>query len=428
MRRAGAYLLLGAALALIAASTLTPTGAASGRLPVAWCLTCGPNWLSDAISNVALFVPLGVALAFVGMGYGNAFLVGAGLSLAVELLQYMGTPSGRTPALSDWLTNSLGTLIGAALVSARATLLLPSRPIARRLLSLWTLTVGAVGLVSSWLLSSASPSRGPTNPVAVSALPFTPGYGWYSANPDSGLVNGVRISHRGNGPIIAEMARTDTVRLSVLVRGRDARRFTVPILYVHAPGEQRAYVVLGQRGTSAVVRLAMKARRYGLVAPELALHNVFAPDARPVSSSVRLDASIAYGSMSLSAREDSPDRPVRRITLDVTPGIGWALIQGVVRVDSDTAPLATALWLLFWFVPGGIWTVRAGAYTLGTARAVAVSIVWALLMIGLTDAGAAAFAIQPLRWWDTLLAVLGSALGAALPLRQDRPILRPSPS
>jgi len=356
-RRALAYATLWGAVALIAVATLVPTRGAVGALPVAWCVTCGPYWLTDAISNVVLFMPLGVALGFLGRRVFGAVLIGAGLSLAVELLQFAGMPAGRTPALSDWITNSTGTLIGAALYALRTTLLGPSIQAARMLLIAWTGVMGAVLVAGNWLLSPSSPSVGATSAVERSTLPFTPGFGWYTAVPDSGFVNEVFIPHGGNGPVIAQMSRTDTIRLSVLVRGRDTRRGTVPIVYVHAPGERRAQVLLGQRGNSAVVRLTLNAARAGLRVPELALHDVFAPSARALETPVQLRATVTGRTLSLVAREG--DGTERSTTLSLTPLLGWTLLQSVVRVDSAVAPLLTLLWLLAWGVPWGYWLWRA---------------------------------------------------------------------
>ena len=406
---------MGVALSIIAAATLVPSPGANGGLPVVWCVTCSPNWLSDAISNVALFVPLGAALSLWRVRTGRALLMGTGLSLLVEILQYVGLPPGRTPALADVVTNSTGALLGAAIVASRAALLYPRARAARVLLAFWTLATSTVLMVSSWLFSPVTRSVGASSPVSASSLPFVPGYGWYSADPDSGFVNGVGIPHVGSGPVIAQMARTDTVRLSVLVRGRDARHFTVPVLYVHAPDERRAHVLLGQRGTSAVVRTTTVARGYGLNAPELTLHNVFALSARSALASVKLEATVARGFLSLTAAENDSPQVVRQATMELTPALAWSLFQGVIRLDSPAASLMTTLWLLAWFAPGGYWTVRAcrtGSTT--AANTVAAVAVWGAVMIGVTFAGAAIFEVQPLETWQTLLAALETAVGAGV--------------
>lgn len=76
--------------------------------------------LIDFAGNIAVFVPLGATLALalrdkaLGRRLLWATLVGAGLSLAIELIQ-INVPS-RVAAVDDWLLNTLGVFLGAAVV------------------------------------------------------------------------------------------------------------------------------------------------------------------------------------------------------------------------------------------------------------------------------------------------------------------------
>ena len=59
---------LAASVALIVAVTLVPFDALqTDRAPATWCLVCDGLWLTDAISNIVLFVPLGVSLSLLGV-------------------------------------------------------------------------------------------------------------------------------------------------------------------------------------------------------------------------------------------------------------------------------------------------------------------------------------------------------------------------
>ncbi|MBL0171148.1 MAG: VanZ family protein [Gemmatimonadaceae bacterium] len=86
------------AVAPIALATLLPARGNAFSLAAVWCLTCRPIWLADAISNVILFLPLGVVLGALGMRTSRALLTGAVVSLGIELLQLSGFPSGRSAA------------------------------------------------------------------------------------------------------------------------------------------------------------------------------------------------------------------------------------------------------------------------------------------------------------------------------------------
>jgi len=78
-----------------------------------------PHVLISLAGNVVVFVPLGAALALAlgdksaGRRLLLATLTGAGLSLAIELVQT--TIPSRVSALDDWLLNSVGTAVGALL-------------------------------------------------------------------------------------------------------------------------------------------------------------------------------------------------------------------------------------------------------------------------------------------------------------------------
>ena len=80
--------------------------------PSVWRLT-GFVTMTDLVQNVALFVPLGFALAFAG---GRALLVGAAISLAVEVAQVF--IPGRFPSPLDFATNTAGAGLGAVAYQA----------------------------------------------------------------------------------------------------------------------------------------------------------------------------------------------------------------------------------------------------------------------------------------------------------------------
>ncbi len=86
-----------------------------------------PRVLINLAGNVVVFVPLGAALALAldGQLTGRrlllATLVGAGLSLSIELLQI--TIPSRVTAVDDLLLNTVGTAIGALVSLSISTIL-----------------------------------------------------------------------------------------------------------------------------------------------------------------------------------------------------------------------------------------------------------------------------------------------------------------
>ena len=154
-QRRRAEALLAAALLAIAALTLGPEPApaefAGPRIVVF-------GSLSDSLRNVALYLPLGVALALRGAGARLTWLCGFGLAAAIEIAQ-LAIP-GRTSSPADVIANALGAGLGHALVRTAPRWLAPARATARRLelvaASAWIATLVLTGVLTAPALSTAS--------------------------------------------------------------------------------------------------------------------------------------------------------------------------------------------------------------------------------------------------------------------------------
>ena len=117
--------LAGAAITLIVYGSLFPfcfDPPSFGSGPVrtlleSWAL---PFQGADFLRNIVFYVPLGFSLSAVLYGYALkrrlvvALLIGAGFSLALELLQYY---TGRTCSAHDVVANITGTIMGAAVAA-----------------------------------------------------------------------------------------------------------------------------------------------------------------------------------------------------------------------------------------------------------------------------------------------------------------------
>jgi len=458
----------------IAFFTLTPGGRSGlvgdGRSVwrAATCLTCSPAWLADIISNIALFVPLGAALAW-RQEMGNAriaraVVLGAAASLAIETLQFYGVGAGRIPALADVLSNTAGTWLGVVLVMYLPTCVAPSETTARVLARGWAALFVVVWSALAVALSPAAPatSAQPRAVVSPSSLPFTPGYGWYAAEAESAMVNGVSIAHRGTGPVLVAAERTDSVTASVVVRGRDARNDVVPIVFVHDPRAQsvdprvtRAHLLFAQYGRDAAVTSDLTAYRWGLYTPLLLAPDAFADDTSPLSISCVVTARAWYvrwsrahasggvldvpdvpsrdigardigardigardigardiGARDIGARDRvAPDIGVRAVSLSLSPAIGWALVQSVVPVGASIAPLLTVLWLVLWFAPVGYWAGMARR-SLSRVTGFAHAAAWASALLVAAWGAAQATGTAPLSWVLCGVGVLSSMAGA----------------
>ena len=65
----------------------------------------------EPLSNVLLFIPLGILLATLNWRWFAVVGVGLGLSLMIETTQYL-LDNGRTADVNDVMENTLGTVIG----------------------------------------------------------------------------------------------------------------------------------------------------------------------------------------------------------------------------------------------------------------------------------------------------------------------------
>ena len=378
-------------------------------MPPRWCLACGGLWLTDGISNVVLFAPFGLALGMLGVRWWGVLLLSAGFSLGVEYLQSIGVPPSRSAAWADVMANALGGLFGVWLLALRGWLFPASWRVAVRLSWGW-----AAGVVLMFALTSAAlgprsgnidaPWEDRAAPAAygVSALPFTPGHGWFGGLADSLVVNGFTTTHRGTGPLIAMVSREPaTVALRVVLRGREEGGALVPIGYLHVTGDSSAVAFVGEEDLAATLVVTRRAWDWGLAMPSLRLDGVFAgrsaTDLRPVV----LEAWSAPDTLRLSARS-AAFTGARSVAL--TPVIGWALIQTVFSIGGEFELLAHVCWIAVLMVPVGWWGIQAGARSWGV---LGIAMLW--LWVGAT-AMPRFFGVAPVgvRDWALMLGLLAA--------------------
>jgi len=406
--------------------TLTPGGrddpaaAATSLWTTVACLTCSRAWLADVISNVALFMPLGAALVAVGVAVRRAVLIGAAASLMIEILQLSGFVIGRTPAIADLVSNTLGTLAGGLCVRYGSSLISPEMPRARALRNGWAAMNAATWIAIAIALQPATPVQ-PRAAVSVSALPFTPGYGWFTAEPVRVDVNGVTIAHRGNGPVLVATRRSDSSTARVMVCGRDTRSGIVPVVFVHEPAMSevdpkttRAHLLLAQHDQSASLASDLRAAHWGLKMPELLAAGAFAPG----RDSVLLQAEVTTRWWRLIWF--APSAPSRRheASLRLSPAIGWALVQSIVPAGARFGVIFTAVWLFVWFAPLGYWSASASrsgsaSHSLQVADYISAA-AWAGALLGVGWGAAAVTGTSPVSVAQGAWCVLSAVSGAAL--------------
>jgi len=258
-------------VAVIIIATLLPFGGMPAeRIPPAWCLLCGTVWLTDAIANVALFVPFGFAVALQRGGAQRGELRTAAAaallcSTVVESLQFGGIPPGRSPALADIVTNTVGGLTGALaylmLVQERSR----SARSAGWLAMAWTGLAVSVFTLTARALQPVSASDAPRLGLQKSPFGHVPGHGWYEGITDSAAVNDTIVRRGWSGPIILA-ARADVlpVSASVWVRSTDPLRGQIPLLFVHQRGDSSAWLQIAKSDNDAELTVMRTAWTWGL--------------------------------------------------------------------------------------------------------------------------------------------------------------------
>jgi concanavalin A-like lectin/glucanase superfamily protein/VanZ like protein len=202
IRRHGSRCILALGILIVGAGTLLP-GEQGGQ--VQWsqifCLLCGPASLADGLVNVALFLPLGVALSVVDYALRRAVVLSAWFSLSVELAQF--AIPGREPSLQDFMCNVVGAALGGGLVRLASRWASPGVKIASRLSLVAAVATGAVFVLTDVLLRPSLPDTtyfGGSASVQPSDEPLRLGGNTEPGGYFQGRIDEVRVYGRARTP------------------------------------------------------------------------------------------------------------------------------------------------------------------------------------------------------------------------------------
>ena len=346
-RRAASLLLLTVTLVAVGSLTLVPRPSQAGASALSpwYCLVCGSLGVVDVLLNTAFFVPVGAALAALGLRRLPVALVAAALSTSIELAQRT-IVTGRDPALSDVLTNTTGALLGAALVAAGPLLWRPSTIAARRLAVGAAVAWLAMLTFTAWLLQPTAPPSG----AQVLLAPRLPLVDHFQGTLHEARLDGVPLPRGPLDPARLAGARGG-VELSARVTTARITDRRAPIVDI---AEQTAepwarLAQLGQKGTFSVQLNATRARfrtpdvRVYRGLPLSGFTDAILTGARegPV-----LRASVTHGDTTLRAE--------RRLT----PGFGWALLLPIDYPLDQADHWTSAVWVALPLLLAGFWLGR----------------------------------------------------------------------
>jgi VanZ like family len=337
-------------------------------------------------------MPLGAGLALLGWPWRRIVALCALLSLGVETVQY-AAHTGRDASLSDLLTNTTGSALGAALARRRAFLLAPDSLLARRL-SL----VAAAGWLG--ILAFTAVSMQPWTPVGrlrnycTAAFPTSERF---SGTARTMTLNGVVLSCDQDLP--GGEIRGGAITLETVATAGEPSLGRRVIHLVRTSAT--TLLVLAQEGRTAVFQAPTTARALRFFTPAVLLPRAFPARA---GGSVELVAEADSRRLRLSAVHDGGRSSVE---LALSPSYGWTLLFGIPIGPGAPLRVVAALWLGGLLFPAGYWAGLAArpAATIGGLGAVVIA------GLGLVPALAG---FDPVHWSEWVGAGAGVMLGWAL--------------
>ena len=333
--------LAAASVAFVLAATMVPTRAPDQ--PFSTCILCGEQGGADALANVLLFLPFGLAFGALTRRLWITVLAAALFSTAIEITQTLAI-HGRDGALGDIVFNTLGGFVGGWIITRRASVLRAGSGTQWRARAAIVAAAGAIGVV---LL---------TGFVATPVFPRTKWFGqWTPQFGGTSYYDGRVLDARIGGRFVPSTALVDSdeVRASwirgeplVVTATASAPTADLSTVFSIADEYQRFTLVLGVDGPDLSFVLGRRATDARLVEPVIRLPNAL-HGVRPGDTLV-LEARLDGRSVCLGRRPDLP------CDLGVTPGMGWQFLVRVDAVRRHTAIL-DAIWLGALLLPAAVW-------------------------------------------------------------------------
>jgi hypothetical protein len=335
-----------AGLCFIAGTTLVPIPQQelAASLTPWWCLICGDHGGQDVINNVLLFIPFALGLRLAGLPSRTVVVTGGLISLSVELLQW-GVVPGRDASLSDVLTNTLGSFVGAMVASYRVQLLRPSKSTGVRLATCWgalwlTIQLGSALLLQPW--APAGELRGFWARRVYGHPPF-------DGQVLSATLSGVPIP-TDSQPVTPEMAQhVQNGRFDLQLRLRSGQS-----------GKWSSVVeVLGRRGSVVAVEAnrgdlafqpPMRSSLLRLGRPALRIPGALQS---PPGAELTLVARDQGFALQAEWTSSGSSHLVRQA---LGPSLGWSLLAPFRYTYGRDTSLLTMVWLTAWLLPLGYWT------------------------------------------------------------------------
>lgn len=305
--------------------------------PFSTCILCGEHGGSDAVGNVILFLPFGLALGALTRRLWATALTGLLFSAAIEVTQTLAI-HGRDGTLGDIFFNTLGALAGGWVI----TRALRANP---RSATRWQAAalVAAVAPIVVVLL---------TGFLATPVFPRTKWFGqWTPQFGGTAFYDGRVLDARIGDRFVPSMALKDSEAVRAnwvdgdpLVVTATASPYTSDLSTVFSIADEhrRFMLLLDVDGPDLALVLGRRATDARFVEPVIRIPNAL-ESVRPGDTLV-LQAQLAGRGVCLGRRPDL------RCDLGPTPGAGWQFLLDVEAVRRHTAIL-DAMWIAALLLP-----------------------------------------------------------------------------
>jgi hypothetical protein len=336
--------------ALVGWLTLGGAPADGGGVCLAWC---GGEALADALANVVLFVPLGVALTAALASPRRAVAWALLLSCLIEVIQ-LDLP-GRYASPGDVATTALGAVLGAAAWRSAPRWLLPPPP--RRT---WyaagaaVVAVAVVSLTAALLEPSVTGGRFWGQWTAHFG-----GMAAYDGHLDSVKLGGVTARSTRLPDTLDVRERLRAGGVDLWGRAGPAPAGLAPLFSV-SDRERRFILLVGADGPDLVYRYRMRAADLRLREPELRVPGLLLD----VRAGDPLHVRTARERSGLCAAVEPRVACGRRFSI----GSGWSFVFLLPRETASLSAVVSCLWLSMLLLPLGFWaTGRTGVLLVGAA-------------------------------------------------------------
>ena len=285
------------------------------------CVICGDRGLADAILNVVMFAPLGLALGIL-MHPAGAIATGILLSSGIELTQ-VWVP-GRHPSLGDVAFNSAGAVLGILLLLAAMRALRLRARAAYALAGAAALAGAGALALGVWLLGPA-----PLESTAYYGQ-WTPRFlhmAYYDGSALRATIGALDLpSTRIDQTQALEQRLEAGIPLELTMIAGTPPRAVAPI-FALAGGEDVQVFLVAAHEDQLVYRFRTRSNAIRLDSPDLRVPGAFGAVAE--GDTVDLRSAPPRGAMAVAVTVDGRTTEVRRSPLDTWGLLYWSEAIGM---------------------------------------------------------------------------------------------------